>query len=312
MKYVYMLTIFIFLMIETTFTQIIPRYNEKFDFETSEYNVFITLDSSAVWQVGHPSKPNLDTAFSGEKVIMTDTLNPYPANTRDCFYLIIDPINYLWFGYTWCDLEFHHKIDCDSTTEGGFIEVSYDKGKKWKNIIFDSIYNEIDYWRTTEAHNFYGKSDTLGNGVPAFTGRNLEWQQSRFSWGAPGIKKSTIDTVLIRFCFLSDSLQTDKDGWMIDDIKVRSSYSSSVKKNKYNTGIQIIPNPVKDISVINLSHINTPERISVYSSTGLKVIDDHLDAPKYQISRSDLSPGIYYIRVITEDEKVHSGSFVVQ
>ena len=312
MKTLYLMIICFFMINHSTLSQIDPPWYMQFDFETIEYKNFITLDSSLVWQIGEPSKPYLDTAFSGEKVIMTDTLNSYPGNTKDCFYLIIDPIKYKWFGYTWCDLEFHHRIDCDSSTEGGYLEISYDKGQNWKNIIFDSIHFEIDEWSFADPINFYEKDDTLENGMPAFSGRNMEWQHTRFRWGEFGVKKSTIDTVLIRFCFLSDSNQTNKDGWMIDDIKITVITPSNIKKNNHNSGIRIIPNPVKDISLIDLSHINTPERIIVYSSTGLKLIDDHLYTPEYQISRSDLSPGIYYIRVITEDEKVHSGSFVVQ
>ena len=309
----------IFMINHSTFSQADLPWHVEFDFETIEYKNFITLDSSLVWQVGEPSKSYLDTAFSGAKVIMTDTLNPYPANTKDCFYLIIDPIKYLWFGYTICELEFQHKTDCDTITEGGYIEVSYDKGKKWKNIIYDSIHFEIDDWTFTYSENFYEKDDTLETGMPAFSGNHLAWQYSKFMWGTGGVKKNSIDTVLIRFCFLSDSIQTNKDGWMIDDIKITVITPSNINKNNHYTGIRVIPNPVKDISLIDLSHINTPERIIVYSSTGLKVIDDYLDAPEYQISRSDLSPGIYFIRVITEDEKVYSGShacrqagFVVQ
>lgn len=302
----------IFMINHSTFSQADLPWHVEFNFETREYKNFITLDSSVVWQVGEPTKPYFDTAYSGEKVIITDTLNPYPVNTKDCFYLIIDLNKYTWFGYTWCDLEFHHKIDCDSATEGGYIEVSYDKGKKWKNIIFDSIHFEIDDWRFADPINFYEKDDTLENGVPAFSGRNMEWRHSGFRWGEFGVKKSSIDTILIRFCFLSDSNQTDKDGWMIDDIKIATRVPYNVNNNKHSNNIKIIPNPVRDVSVIDLSQIDNPKHLIVYNSSGIKVIEEQINVPEYKISRSDLSPGFYYVRVIAEDEKVYSGSFVVQ
>ncbi|MFW5821384.1 MAG: hypothetical protein ACOCWA_08845 [Bacteroidota bacterium] len=155
MKSFYLLLIFTTLVIQTTFSQTYPPWQVEFDFETIDYKNFITLDSSVVWQVGEPSKSYFDTAFSGEKVIITDTLNTYPINTKDCFYLTIDLIKYTWFGYTWCDLEFRHKIDCNSGTEGGYVEVSYDKGQNWKNIIFDSIHFEIDEWSFADPHRYF-------------------------------------------------------------------------------------------------------------------------------------------------------------
>ena len=99
---------------------------------------------------------------------------------------------------------------------------------------------------------------------------------------------------------------------MIDDINVTVSYPSSVNKNKHTTDIKIIPNPVKDISVIGLSHINSSGRIIIYNSSGIKILDEQVDTTEYEISGSELSPGFYYVMVITEDEKVYTGSFVVQ
>lgn len=285
---------------------------ELLEFETTDYLDVLIPDSSGVWQVGEPQKQFFNSAYSGRRAIMTDTLQSYPVSMNNCFYLIIDPVNYKWFGYTWCDLEFHHKMDCDTLTEGGYVEISYDKGENWKNIIFDSIYKEIDEWYFAEAHNFYEKDDTLENGIPAFSGHNPEWRHSRFSWGAVGVKKSTIDTILIRFCFQSDSIQTDKDGWMIDNIYIKSTNPSSINSDKQSADVRLFPNPVEDISVIDLSDINHPAQVIFYNYMGKMVFYDRVNNSTYSIARSDFGPGVYYVKLITEDEKVYSGSFVVQ
>ena len=45
---------------------------------------------------------------------------------------------------------------------------------------------------------------------------------------------------------------------------------------------------------------------------GKMVFSDRVNNSAYSIARSDFGPGVYYVKLITEDEKVYSGSFVVQ
>lgn len=157
------------------------------------------------------------------KAIITDTINSYPISHTSCFYFRFDSLPLYWSGM--CkDMQLHvyHKLQCDSLTEGGYIEISYDSGLTFHNIVDDDdlFGNALNYNQTLSDF-FYSKQDTLNNGIPSFTGNWTGWKKSSYYWYGLMPVKSIQNLALIRFCFQSDSLENNKNGWMIDDVQLR-------------------------------------------------------------------------------------------
>lgn len=66
--------------------------------------------------------------------------------------------------------------------------------------------------------------------------------------------KSLQNFALIRFCFQSDSIETNKNGWMIDDVQLRfigyCPFNCTSVENYSKKQLNITPNPVTENIVI--------------------------------------------------------------
>lgn len=135
-------------------------------------NEWISIPSPEenLWQVGIAQKSKLDSSFSGLPVIITDTLNSYPAGADDWFYLSIPGSDENPNWYSWAEgiLSFRHHFHTDSLLDGGFIEISYDRGESWVNIIYDDPVMQ-------EFTGLYSPDDTITGGIPAFSGTSDGW-----------------------------------------------------------------------------------------------------------------------------------------
>jgi hypothetical protein len=146
----------------------------------SDNNSFIKIDTSqngSIWKIGVPSKSYFDSAYTEPNAIFTDTSDSYPNNSFSYFDLIIkDTLPFNFFRWGEGIIGFWHKYDTDSLTDGGYIEVSYNGGNSWVNIIHDTLNLEIS------SVNFYTNSDTITGNIPAFSGHSNGWIYSQFYW----------------------------------------------------------------------------------------------------------------------------------
>ena len=107
------------------------------DTSTVKYVKIDTTNHNNIWQIGRPSKTVFTSAYSIPNAIVTDTILPYPINNHSSFIITIkDP---QWFQGSPSELDFFHQYNTDSGKDGGYIDVSYNGGAKWKNILYDSI-----------------------------------------------------------------------------------------------------------------------------------------------------------------------------
>jgi hypothetical protein len=121
------------------------------DFETGKYKDFLSLDPSSVGQVGEPSRPYINTAFSGEKVVMNDTLNWYKKA------VVIN------FGYPLKN-EYHTaKIGVEKSVNIAFLEIGFENSFK------PQLYYSIDL---SSYNHYYIKSFT--GAVPAIYGKAIK------------------------------------------------------------------------------------------------------------------------------------------
>ncbi len=113
-------------------------YRNNFNNPDSDSYLEIGKEENNVWQIGFPSKD----FFSGNEYvippsIMTDTINSYPINNSSSFEISFgnETLKYIYHFFV---ISFQHKVQTNSGHDGGIVEISYDDGTNWTNIISDS------------------------------------------------------------------------------------------------------------------------------------------------------------------------------
>ena len=289
-------------------------YHEEVDFETNLEFIRIDTGTSNAWQIGPPQKYIFSGAYSVPNVIVTDTVEPYPVNCNSSFYLSIKDLN--WFTGSPSTLSFFHKYDCEAGHDGGFIDVSYDGGQNWLNIIYDSTMFNCS-WTPGFGYygnNFYGDDDTLFNGTNGFSGTAEDWQHSVFTWWyCIGVEEEYPDSMMIRFNFQSDGIQSGQEGWMIDDIVLDSDICGDIREHGPGMVTSTIdPNPVVQASVLKIDGaFNAPCTLAIADMTGVLMFSGLLTSDEFHIGRLDLDPGVYVYALSFEKGDSVKGKFTV-
>jgi len=289
------------------------EYFDLITFDTAYPYLTIDTSSQCIWQIASPQKPYFNAPYSGQKAILTDSINPYPVNNLSYFDLKIGNFNIEHeYPYNFC-MEIQHKYDTDSLADGGFITISYDNGTTWKNIFTD----DNNFWELTPfiiqnspMSDDYGiYTDSLVNDELGFSGRSDGWVTTRLEWITPYAKSDWIepeDTIVLRFNFISDDQETNKEGWMIDDIQLYAVVlGGAVENYGDNDLIKLYPNPAEHFIIIELDRI--------YQDIFLELIDlkgTVLDVIQYsntnhmQIEYDPWSKGINFLRIRLNHETV--------
>jgi len=272
-------------------------------------SIILKIDTSAsenIWQIGKPHKTLFDSAYSRPNAIVTDTIHYYPPNNSSAFTIkIFDPA---WTGYyieDQDDISFKHKYDTDSLRDGGYVEISYDNGVSWTNIANDTI----GYWDPHFYNPFFSLNPIIANGNAAFTGNSKGWRQSEI-YGCNFYLLSNPYPVYLRFVFSSDSIQTNKEGWMIDNISICLGCGNCLGINEAENKelISIFPNPATDELTIETQ---LTSEIEISNLEGQVVKKFEVNDGKLSIDISDLNSGIYIIRVQT-DKGITTKKFIKQ
>ncbi|MBI1185117.1 hypothetical protein GC194_12650, partial [bacterium] len=174
-----------------------------------------------IWQIGVPDKPGFESAYSLPNVICTDLHKSYPVNDTSVFGIKTKIIKSDG-SFEGMYISGRYKIDSDSLTDYGSIEFSADSGKLWYDLLADTNYLEAYCIQTNNE-----KTD--------FTGRKMKWHSFQFFLNSACFDIWFEKIILIKFSFISDSIQTNKAGWMIDDIEFDYIFESveEVKSKPY-------------------------------------------------------------------------------
>lgn len=187
---------------------------------------------NCIWQIGKPQKTVFTSSFSPDKAIVTDTLNTYPPNDTSSFIIKMSDLNFAWYigsfyPHSTPFIRGRYKVDSDSLSDYGSIAISMDMGSNWIDILEDTVYN------------FVQNSGTM----PVLTGSSDGWQIFTLSFAqlADSFTISPSDTVLLKFTFVSDSTETNRDGLIFDDFVIMDWWESVDDPSK--TPVDIYPNP---------------------------------------------------------------------
>ncbi|MCK4662737.1 MAG: T9SS type A sorting domain-containing protein [Bacteroidales bacterium] len=273
-----------------------------------------TTNHENIWQIGKQQKVFFDSAYSVPNAIVTDTINPYPINNHSSFqFNIIKPDWAWWMCWSSISLFFHHKYDTDSLYDGGYIDISYDGGTTWTNVIFDEN-NNCDF---IPYGVFYSENDTILGGIPAFTGNSNDWTETQLIWYWPKEYGMLTDSAIIRFNFVSDSIYTSKEGWMIDEIYflLEDYCNIGIEENSIQINfVKISPNPVTDISIMEFKNEQFENfTLAIYNITGTKIkVIQNIKENKVELNRNEFKKGIYLYRLYNTRLNIYTGKFIVE
>jgi hypothetical protein len=201
---------------QKNFGDYIPVDSIFFEYNTLPYQISVPYDLNC-WQTGQPSKSSFNSSWSLPLAIVTDTLLPYPLNTNSSFTFSF-PSN---IDYGSAYLEYLHEFDTDTLNDFGTVEASYDHGLTW-SVLKDSLCTDCIqlFWSEDKVMSTAELRPHMLNP----SGRSNGWIRSRYTWWWwMWVDKNTgrdfpPDSISIRFTFTSDGIQTNKEGWMIDNI----------------------------------------------------------------------------------------------
>lgn len=259
--------------------------------DTGNNSIFVQIDTAggSIWQIGPPQKAIFDSAATFPNVIVTDTINFYPPGDTSSF--ILSNLSQMGNFRGVHAIRWKQKLDMDFKGDGGMIEYSLDTGNTWLSV-FDN----------PNVYNFYGfdttNVDTV-NGVLAFTGTDTVW---RDIWMCFDRSYTYNKELLVRFTFVSDTTDTQKEGWMIDNFIVHETMIHTVKKTPSNEYLKVYPTLTTGrvhIEAEKLYEYHIIEGIRVVNTEG-KTVRSFGQAPtKFFIDIGDLPNGTYYINIRT-------------
>jgi hypothetical protein len=268
--------------------------SDTLSFEINNHTL-LTIDTNTIgiWQIGAPSKPIITGAYEGFRAMMTDTVNSYDTSLYSSFQVTIP---HGQGGI--CELVFWHWYETTEGKDGGFVEVSYDMGETWSNIIGSNYpFSEYEVW------DFYSQTDSIVNIGTGFSGSSGGWIKSFITWfGDIPYKSETnllnekddnyFDTTLVRFVFISDSIKEELDGWAIDKI-IAIYYKNWADIKYFSSGFEcrLYPNPFQDIICVETNALFNSVSITDLTGRELFFSDSYLE----ELNLSAISPGTYWI-----------------
>ena len=282
---------------------------DTINFEMNNNRIQIENNPENIWQIGIPNKTIFESARSLPNVIVTDTISNYPQNNLSSFTIGFD-----LFG-SFPTIRFWHKFDTDSLLDGGYVEISIDGGANWVHLT-----NEIEEDFFFDRYgiytvNFYSESTLLHNGKSGFSGLQSDWTESIIVFPCNAVETSY--DLLLRFTFISDSDDTNKEGWMIDDIVIRNDgICAGIQEDTYAlTKVKVTPNPIKNRAVVSMddSFFLQNGSFQLFNLSGQKVLSKkNLVGNNVELTRNALPSGIYLYRLSEMDQTIARGKMVFQ
>jgi len=280
-------------------------YAQPIDFESPIPSILqLDTTSNNIWQIGPPQKTFLNSARSPKNVLVTDTINNYPANVTSSFiYEFVFPVS--------ANLNFWYKLDSEPGRDGGYIEMSLDEGVTWQRFVGNTILTgSSSYGYPVEAFfdNIYSQTDTLYDGTPGISG-NVGWTSANIGFFCTAVKQGNV-SALLRFTFISDGTD-EREGWMFDDFS--ASYSPcGNNENLMANRLTVVPNPVSDRLLLDFGELYLEGQFTLTNSLGQPVLKQSAIAGyNLEAGVNHLVPGIYYYVLRTDELVTYTGKVLV-
>lgn len=293
----------------SSFSQIVPGWyglqpNDTCNFENKCERLAIdSLNTNNDWEIGSTNKSFFGQTNSLPNAIMTDTMSSYSINNLSYFDLSFSAWDGSGFPYNMY-IQFDHKYESDTLIDGGFITVSHDSGQTWVNIINDSCMACNGWYGPINSNNLYGYNDSLMNGNVGFSGTS-DWITTTLQWvWMIPVKLDPSDSLIVRFNFISDGNQTNKDGWMIDNIVVGDVYlGNSVEEFSNVIQVKLFPNLTSHYFNYKVEDNEKLTSLFIVNVGGEIVMQINNPKSGDSIDVSSLPSGNYFVKFIAEGKQ---------
>lgn len=261
-------------------------------------NFHYKIDSSLpnnLWQVGGVSKAGFPNNVYGISAMQTDTLNPYSPNNVSVFEVWTDTVVQGFNNDSLISMSFWHSYDIDSLGDSCVVQITLDSGVTWLHYSSAQVSGQIAYDYMAQVSDMPNNS-----GQFLWTGQSAGWQRVKICYNFFTVKpaRSIPWPVGFRFLFISDSVQGNKPGWIIDKIALRTPNIISSVKDYSKRSLPIYPNPSRSGQfTIDFPSNYVTGKFKVYDYIGRNVKTVEL---KEQIDLSDLPNGIYNYQAVFE------------
>jgi hypothetical protein len=290
-------------------------FNPSHPFYHDDPNVELVIpnDSNNLWQIGKPNKPPLDTTNWPPNALMTDTVYPYPVNNHSVFELRARKPQ-VFPPYCWSEmiLRVAFLCDVDLLKDGLYIEVSYNGSNVWTNIYDDNFADNKQSY-----HFSLYPFDTLFNGqwgISRIDQYSWTWYSIldvTWFWDEENNTQYLVDSVAFRFHFISDSINTNKQGFEIIDLylDVKDFCGINVEMNNQSY-CDVSPNPINNLSMIKLAK-DDQYHLVLYDFSGRKILSFDFWGDEYYIGKHTFLKGIYFFDIVSSTQDHYKGSFIV-
>ena len=262
-------------------------------------NVLLPDTSNQIWQVGKSVK--FDGILSSKPALYTDTLNSYPENMDESVMMVLyDTLpnsgGLQSFIY---DVRFTHRFETDTLLDGAYIEVSLDSGNTWVNAL---DYTDSIQWPGISGFSAdFTSNNYFANGQRiAFSGNGKQMRQNQIWMGLNGAIKTSSGTYdpwevapYLRFSFVSDSIETNKAGWQIDEVEIFGGIWGG--NSRRIIPVYIMPNPSTGIFEVQ-SQGRTNENFQVIDINGRVIIQGKLHEGGIRLDLSRYESGVYLLK----------------
>lgn len=259
------------------------------NYTQNSIRVYRSDDSTNIWQIGPPQKLNFDSAATLPNALVTDTLNTYPPNNRSQVQFSIKPFT----NWGILAIQWKQKLDMDSAADAGFVEFSVDSGTTWQNPFNSAtVYNFYGFLNSNKA--FF---DSTGL---AFTGVDTVWRDIWLCYNMAWV--SQFDSMIIRFTFVSDSVDNSKEGWLIDNLNAHMTFIHTVSEVKEEKYLKVFPNPANEVVHVEARKLNDFHIIEYMTLTNAdgKLVAQWRNIPtKYFFDTGKYANGNYTLKVKT-------------
>jgi hypothetical protein len=231
-------------------------------------------------------------------------MQSYPVNDTSSFIIAQETLGG-WILPPYPGISAWYKVNSDSLTDYGMIELSIDSGTTWINILTDTQYHFFD----TTMNSIYPNR-------PVLTGNSNGWQffavnfyslvdSFSFGWGS---------LVLLKFTFISDSVQTNKDGLMFDDIYLQDWWENIDDIRKQKVPVSVYPNPATWAIFLKeqTDFAYHKKQLAIRDVFGRTVRnEDYFNNQVIRVDVAALPSGLYSYQLSYDDGKFFSsGNFV--
>ena len=310
----------------------VDRFEEFYYYDEYLHYIYDSLDIiqynalglDTLWCAGTPNKSewNIDyLLISLPKVLITDSINSYPTNIHSVMEFHIEKPEWTQlYGFCWSNLIFGFSFACNTDTlkDGFYLEISFDGGNSFVNVMNEDAVLNTENGPDEIGMTNFSQSSVLRDSIPGYSGliyNSDEWIQGEnvysymeslsFEYWWDNVNGHIVDEAIVRLHFISDSIDSGKQGVMIDNViidVVEWCNYIGISDDSNVCDAKIYPNPISDNSILRFRNDESLiTEIIIYSSMGKEVYRYKTTNNEFNLGNIDFASGVYTAIILNKN-----------